>query len=90
MAEITLEPFALGLRVKVVGVMVAGFIASLKVTTTVFMGGTFEAFWAGTVLKTAGITVSTVHVHAAGVLSTLPAASVAPTWKVCTPFVKPL
>src|SRR5215212_7232545 len=36
-----------------------------------------------------GAIVSIVHVRLAGVLSVLPIASVARTWKVCDPFVNP-
>ena len=67
------------LTVKVELVIVAGFKASLKFATTVVMGGTLVALVVGTVLDTVGATVSTVQVKKAGVGSTLPARSVAPT-----------
>ena len=37
-----------------------------------------------------GAVVSTVQVNVAGVASTLPARSVARTWKVCEPSARPL
>ena len=78
------------LTVKVDVVIVAGFMASLKLTTTVVMGGTLFALVVGTVLATVGATVSTVQVRLAGVRSTLPAGSVAITSKTCRPFVRPV
>ena len=38
----------------------------------------------------AGATVSTVQVREAGEASTLPAASMARTWKVCAPWARPV
>lgn len=73
---------------KVEVVIVAGLMASLKVATTVVIGGTLVALVAGTVLKTVGAMMSTVQVHVAGVASTLPAASMALTVKVCMAFVR--
>src|SRR5262249_28318049 len=76
------------LTVKVEEVIVAGFIASLKLTTTVVIGGTLLALLVGVLLDTVGATVSTVQVKLAGVGSTLPAGSVALTTKVWEPLVR--
>ena len=78
------------LTVKVEVVIVAGFIASLKLATTVVMGGTLLALLVGAVLDTVGGMVSTVQVKLAGEGSTLPAGSVAVTLKVCEPLTRPV
>ena len=75
------------LTVKVEVVIVAGFIASLKLATTVVMGGTLFALAVGTVVDTVGATVSIVQLRVAGVGSTLPAGSVARTVNVWRAFV---
>jgi hypothetical protein len=87
-AVTALPPLPLDLSVKVPLVMVAGLMASLKVAVTLVVGGTLLALAAGVVLNTLGEIVSTIQVHEAGVLSTLPAASVALTWKMWVALVK--
>ena len=87
---VTRLPPCFFLTVNVELVIVAGFSASLKLATTVAMGGTLFPLLVGTVLATVGATISTVQVKVAGVGSTLPAESVARTFRVCTPFVRPV
>jgi len=78
------------LTVKVELVIVAGFKASLKLATTVVIGETLLLLLVGIVLVTLGATASTVQLWLAGVESTLPAASVARTVKVCAPLMRPV
>ncbi len=68
--------------VKVAVVSVLASMASEKVTSTLVATATSVASAGGATLSTTGAVVSTVQLRSAGVVSALPAASVARTWKV--------
>ena len=51
---------------------------------------TFDGSLGCAVIVVFGAVVSIVHVNEAGERSVLPAASVARTWKVCEPWLRPL
>src|SRR5215210_1819894 len=73
---------------KVLVLIVSGFIASEKVASTVVPGETFCACSFGKTVLVVGAVVSTVHLRLAGVGSTFPALSMALTSKVCAPSTR--
>src|SRR5215204_3746488 len=75
-------------RVKVEVVRVSGFMDSEKVASALVAVATPVAPSAGATATTIGAAASIVQVLLAGVGSVLPAASVAYTWKVCSPSAK--